>query len=91
MVELQQEIESFAEQFEQDEAVAELQREIDQYAERVDKIDCTFLFVDSLTFLVQNMLKVDLSKLSDTHVDGLLAKLDETVEAIRVAVAKTKR
>ncbi len=87
----QQELDRFAEQVEQDGSVADLQREIDQYAERVDQVDYTFLFVDSLTFLVQNMLKVDLSKLSDTHVDGLLAKLDETVEAIRVAVAKSKR
>ena len=90
--ELQREIiDEFAEQVEQSESVAELQREIDQYAERVDKVDCTFLFVDSLTFLVQSMLKVDISKLSDSHVDGLLAKLDETVEVIRAAVAKSKR
>ena len=91
VADLEREVESFAEQVEQAEAVAQLQREIDQYAEQVDKVDCTFLFVDSLTFLVQNMIKVDLSVLSDAHVDGLLAKLDETVEAIRMAVAKTKR
>ena len=38
VADIQQELDRFAEQVEQDEAVEDLQREIDQYAERVDRV-----------------------------------------------------
>lgn len=68
---------------------AALQAEIDAYAERIEAIDYSFLFVDSLTFIVQNMLLIDASRLADADVDRLLAKLDDVVEVVREAVAKS--
>lgn len=69
---------------------AEIQQEIDAFAEQIDQLDYTFLFVDGLTYLVQNILQIDLSKLSDSQVDRLLGKLDEFVEIVRETVEKSK-
>ena len=63
--------------------VAEVQREVDEFAEQVDQVDYTFLFVDSLTFIVQNMLRIDFSRLTDPDVDRLLAKLDDAMAVVR--------
>lgn len=69
--------------------VAALQAEIDAYAEKIEAIDYSFLFVDSLTYIVQNMLLVNPDRLTDVDVDRLLAKLDDVVEVVREAVAKS--
>ena len=69
--------------------VMALQAEIDAFAEKIEVIDYSFLFVDSLTFIVQNMLLIDPSRLVDADVDRLLAKLDDVVEVVREAVAKS--
>lgn len=68
-----------------------LQAEIDAYAEKIETIDYSFLFVDSLTFIVQNMLLIDASRLADADVDRLLVKLDDVVEVVREAVAKSTK
>lgn len=72
-------------------AVAEIQREIDEYAAQVEKMDYTFLFVDELTYIVQNMLRIDVRQLADTDVDRLLAKLDDVVTVVRELTEKSRR
>lgn len=74
-----------------EDSTAEMQREIDAFAEQVEQLDYTFLFVDGLSYLVQNILQIDLSKLPDSQVDRLLVKLDEFVEIVRDAIEKSSR